>query len=64
MVPRGSDQRLALVDRLTKRLSLLTDTNDIVLNIAATNHGGQSKAQPLSDSIHKGTEGKMSKSKR
>ncbi|XP_039974495.1 centrosomal protein of 72 kDa isoform X2 [Xiphias gladius] len=38
---QSSDQRLALVDRLTKRLSLLTDTGDIVLNFV--NHGGQSE---------------------
>ncbi|XP_075965181.1 centrosomal protein of 72 kDa isoform X2 [Anarhichas minor] len=42
---RSSDQRLALVDRLTRRLSLLTDTDDIVLNFAATNHGDQSATQ-------------------
>lgn len=51
MIPRGSDQRLALVDRLTKRLSLLTDIDD-VLNFVPTNHGGQSEMQPLSDSFH------------
>ncbi|XP_054477420.1 centrosomal protein of 72 kDa isoform X5 [Anoplopoma fimbria] len=45
---RSSDQRLALVDRLTKRLSLLTDTDDIVLNFVATNHGDQSATQPHS----------------
>lgn len=63
VVPRSSDQRLALVDRLTERLSLLTDSDDIVLNFVATNRGGQSEAQPLSDSVPKETEGKMSKSK-
>ncbi|XP_070768716.1 centrosomal protein of 72 kDa [Enoplosus armatus] len=47
---RCSDQRLASVDRLTKRLSLLTDTDDIVLNFVETNHGGQS------DSAHKEAE--------
>ncbi|KAM9353330.1 centrosomal protein of 72 kDa [Symphorus nematophorus] len=53
---RSSDQRLALVDRLTKKLSLLTDSDDIVLNFVATNHEGQSEAQPLSDSVHKDAE--------
>nr|XP_046254632.1 centrosomal protein of 72 kDa isoform X2 [Scatophagus argus] len=48
---RGSNQRLALVNRLTKRLSLLTDTDDIVLNFVATDHGCQNEAQPLSDSV-------------
>ncbi|XP_044063323.1 centrosomal protein of 72 kDa isoform X2 [Siniperca chuatsi] len=47
---QSSDQRLALVDRLTKRLSILTDTDDIVLDFVATNHGGQS------DSVHKKAE--------
>ncbi|XP_074509923.1 centrosomal protein of 72 kDa [Sebastes fasciatus] len=51
---RSSDQRLALVDRLTKRLSLLTDTDDIVLNFVATNHGSQSETQ--SHSVHKKAE--------
>nr|XP_046254633.1 centrosomal protein of 72 kDa isoform X3 [Scatophagus argus] len=53
---RGSNQRLALVNRLTKRLSLLTDTDDIVLNFVATDHGCQNEAQPLSDSVRKETE--------
>ncbi|XP_018544633.1 centrosomal protein of 72 kDa [Lates calcarifer] len=47
---RSSNQRLALVDRLTKRLSLLTDTDDIVLNFVAMNHSDQSE---ISDSVHK-----------
>ncbi|XP_068426754.1 centrosomal protein of 72 kDa [Clinocottus analis] len=42
---RSSNKRLALVDRLTKRLSLLTDTDDIVLNFVATNQGNQSATQ-------------------
>ncbi|XP_034408831.1 centrosomal protein of 72 kDa isoform X2 [Cyclopterus lumpus] len=42
---RSSDQRLASVDRLTKRRSLLTDTDDIVLNFVATNPGDQSATQ-------------------
>ncbi|KAM4580780.1 centrosomal protein of 72 kDa [Odontesthes bonariensis] len=48
---RSSDRRLALVDRLTKRLSLPTDSQDIVLNFVATNHGGQSET--ISDTNHK-----------
>ncbi|XP_028436264.1 centrosomal protein of 72 kDa isoform X3 [Perca flavescens] len=51
---RSSDQRLALVENFTKRLSLLTDTEDIVLNFVATNHGGQSETQ--SHSVHKEAE--------
>ncbi|KAM9852124.1 centrosomal protein of 72 kDa [Aulostomus maculatus] len=53
---RSSDPRLALVDHLTKRLSLLADPDEIVLNFAATGRdGGQSEAQPLSDSFHPDT---------
>ncbi|XP_041843277.1 centrosomal protein of 72 kDa isoform X2 [Melanotaenia boesemani] len=48
---RSSDHRLALVDRLTKRLSLPTDCQDIVLNFVGTNHGGQSET--ISDSANK-----------
>ncbi|XP_051262562.1 centrosomal protein of 72 kDa [Dicentrarchus labrax] len=58
---RSSNQRLALVDRLTKRLSLLTDTDDIVLNFVGTNHGDQRKTPPLSDSVHKEAEEDESK---
>lgn len=46
------------MDRLTKRLSLLTDTDDIVLNFVAMNHSDQSE---ISDSVHKEADGKMSK---
>ncbi|TKS81983.1 Centrosomal protein of 72 kDa [Collichthys lucidus] len=53
---RSSDQRLAFVDRLTKRLSLLTDTDDIVMNFVATNHGDQSETRPFFDSLHKEAE--------
>ena len=52
--PRSSDQRLASVDRLAKRLSLLTDTDDIVLNFVATDHGSETQ----SHSVHKEAEGK------
>ncbi|XP_032375182.1 centrosomal protein of 72 kDa isoform X3 [Etheostoma spectabile] len=51
---RSSDQRLALVDNFTKSLSLLTDTEDIVLNFVVTNHGGQGETQ--SHSVHKEAE--------
>ncbi|XP_047454579.1 centrosomal protein of 72 kDa isoform X2 [Mugil cephalus] len=51
---RSSDQRLALVNRVTKNLSVLTESHDIVLNFAA-NHRGQSETG--SDSVHKDTEG-------
>ncbi|XP_034730704.1 centrosomal protein of 72 kDa isoform X2 [Etheostoma cragini] len=51
---RNSDQRLALVDNFTKSLSLLTDTEDIVLNFVVTNHGGQGETQ--SHSVHKEAE--------
>ncbi|KAF0045343.1 hypothetical protein F2P81_001872 [Scophthalmus maximus] len=53
---RGSDQRLALVDRLTKRFSLPTDIDDIVLNFEVMNHGGQSET--ISDSVNKEAEDK------
>ncbi|XP_032375181.1 centrosomal protein of 72 kDa isoform X2 [Etheostoma spectabile] len=51
---QSSDQRLALVDNFTKSLSLLTDTEDIVLNFVVTNHGGQGETQ--SHSVHKEAE--------
>lgn len=41
---RSSDQRLALADHVTKRLSLRTGTDDTVVNFFATN-GYQVKAQ-------------------
>ncbi|CAK6960577.1 centrosomal protein of 72 kDa [Scomber scombrus] len=40
---RSSDQRLALVNHLTKRLSLRTDTDDVLLNSVAMDHGSESK---------------------
>ncbi|XP_030014465.1 centrosomal protein of 72 kDa [Sphaeramia orbicularis] len=46
---RTRNQRLAVVDRLTKRLSLLTDTNDIVLNFVETNHGDPNEPQSFTD---------------
>lgn len=51
-ITRGSDQLLALVNRSTKRLSLRTDTDDIVLNSVAMDHGGESKT----DLVHKEAE--------
>ncbi|XP_068999029.1 centrosomal protein of 72 kDa [Embiotoca jacksoni] len=51
---RSSARRLALVDRVTKKLSLLTDTNDIVLNFVAMNHGR--KSETISDLAHKEAE--------
>lgn len=54
-ITRSSHQRLALVDRLTKRLSLVTDTDDIVLNFVATNHGSQSET----DSVQKEAESQL-----
>ncbi|XP_072250477.1 centrosomal protein of 72 kDa isoform X1 [Leuresthes tenuis] len=56
---RSSDQRLAFVGRLTKRLSLSTDSQDIVLNFVATNPGGQSET--ISDTNHKEATGKIEK---
>ncbi|XP_029928001.1 centrosomal protein of 72 kDa isoform X3 [Myripristis murdjan] len=53
---RSSDQRLASVDRLTKRFCLLDDTDDNVLNFVAERNGGQSETQSLSDSSYKETE--------
>ncbi|XP_071324657.1 centrosomal protein of 72 kDa isoform X1 [Trachinotus anak] len=51
---RNSDQRLALVGRLTKRLSLATDTDDVVLNFVAMNHGNRSET--ISDPVHEEAE--------
>ncbi|XP_070821867.1 centrosomal protein of 72 kDa [Chaetodon trifascialis] len=50
---RSRNQRLGVVDSLTKRTSLFTDSDDIVMNFVATNHGDQSEAWPLADPIHK-----------
>lgn len=61
IISRSCHQRLALVDRLTKKLSLLTDTDDIVLNFDTVNPRDQKEM--VTDSVHKDTEGKMSKSK-
>lgn len=61
VVPRSSDQRLALVERVTKRLPLLNDTNDVVLNFAASHLEGHSEAQPFSSSLPQTTEGMKSK---
>ncbi|XP_026040312.1 centrosomal protein of 72 kDa isoform X3 [Astatotilapia calliptera] len=52
---RSSDRRPALTDRLTKSLSVLTDTRDIELNFVATNDGEQSEA--VSVSFHKEADG-------
>ncbi|XP_028986347.1 centrosomal protein of 72 kDa isoform X2 [Betta splendens] len=46
-----SHQRLALVDRLTKRLSLPTDTDDIILNFVDMNHSHQKEM--VADSVNK-----------
>ncbi|XP_044215598.1 centrosomal protein of 72 kDa isoform X1 [Thunnus albacares] len=59
-ITRSSDQRLALVDRLTKRLSLLTDTDDVVLNFVATDHEGQSET----DSVRKEAESQLTHQQR
>ncbi|XP_053288328.1 centrosomal protein of 72 kDa isoform X4 [Pleuronectes platessa] len=48
---RSSDVRLAQVNRLTKRLSLLTEPNDIVLNFVEMNPGDQ--RETISDTVHK-----------
>ena len=58
MFARNSDHQLTLWNCLTKKLSLPTDSDDIVLNFAATNHGGQSETikevmGKLSKSRHK-----------
>ncbi|KAM8869839.1 centrosomal protein of 72 kDa isoform 3-T3 [Spinachia spinachia] len=45
---RSCDRSLASVDPITKRLSLLTDTEDVVLNFVAINHGNQSATQAQS----------------
>lgn len=60
---RSSDQRLALADHLTKRLSLRTGTDVTVVNFFATNEG-QGETRPLSDSVSKQTRGEMSKIKK
>ncbi|XP_026225713.1 centrosomal protein of 72 kDa isoform X2 [Anabas testudineus] len=48
---QSSHKRLALADRLTKRLSLLTDSDDIVLNFVSMNVGEQKEMH--SDYVHK-----------
>ncbi|KAG7242090.1 hypothetical protein INR49_024136 [Caranx melampygus] len=51
---RSSGQRLAVIDRLTKRLSLGTDPDDIILNFVTMNHGD--KSETISESVVKETE--------
>lgn len=53
---RSSRFRLALVDRLTKRLSLSAESQDIVLNRVEADLGDQSKR--VSDSVYRKGEGK------
>ncbi|KAM9310014.1 LOW QUALITY PROTEIN: centrosomal protein of 72 kDa [Pholidichthys leucotaenia] len=48
---RSSDHRLALIDCLTKRLSLLVDSQDVVMNFAEKSYRDQSET--VSDSVHK-----------
>ncbi|KAM4600686.1 centrosomal protein of 72 kDa [Polymixia lowei] len=50
---RSSDGRLASVKRLTKKLSLLDNSDDIVLNFVAKSNGGQNESQSFSSSFHK-----------
>ncbi|XP_068616639.1 LOW QUALITY PROTEIN: centrosomal protein of 72 kDa [Brachionichthys hirsutus] len=50
---RSIDPRLAAVNRITKRRSLLNDTDDIVLNFVASSLGSRGEAQTFSDSVHK-----------
>lgn len=50
---RISSQRLGLVDRICKRLSLQKDSDDIVLNFVAPNPGDRNEAQSIVDVVHK-----------
>ncbi|KAM6995316.1 centrosomal protein of 72 kDa [Tautogolabrus adspersus] len=50
---RRCNRRLALVDRLTKRLSLVTDTDDIVLNFVEKDQRDQRETGALSASVRK-----------
>ncbi|XP_074539603.1 centrosomal protein of 72 kDa [Halichoeres trimaculatus] len=49
---RCGNRRLAVVDQLTKRLSLVTDTDDTVLNFAERYQESQNETQSLSASLH------------
>lgn len=60
VVPRSSDQRLAVIDRLTRRLSLGTDPDDIILNFVTMNRGDRSET--ISESVLEEAEGKVSMS--
>ncbi|XP_076009911.1 centrosomal protein of 72 kDa [Genypterus blacodes] len=48
---RSSDPRLASVQRLTKRLWFLNDTNDIVLNFVDVKHGDRDPKQEASKDV-------------
>lgn len=61
LVSRSCDQRVAFVDPLTKGLSLLTDTDDVVLNFVGINPGDQSATQ--AQSVPKEATGEMWNSK-
>ncbi|XP_019896334.2 centrosomal protein of 72 kDa isoform X2 [Esox lucius] len=56
---RGSDLRMASVNRLTKKLSILDDSDDILLNLVAKSNWGQSETQILTGSFHKDAESQL-----
>ncbi|XP_029136005.1 centrosomal protein of 72 kDa [Labrus bergylta] len=60
---RRCNRRLALVDRLAKRLSLVTDTDDIVLNFVEKDQRDQSETGALSAFCEKANEPREEESK-
>lgn len=56
---RGSKLRMASVNRLAKKLSVLDDNDDIVLNLVAKSNWDQSEPLFLTGSSHKEPESQL-----
>ncbi|KAL0985474.1 hypothetical protein UPYG_G00157350 [Umbra pygmaea] len=56
---RSGDLRIASVNHLTKKLSVLDDADDILLNLVAKSNWGKSNPQILTGSFHKDPESQL-----
>lgn len=56
---RSSELRMASVNRLTRKLSILDDSDEVVLNFVAKSNWGQSEPQTLTGSLHKELESQL-----